>query len=118
MVIALTSARTVALTSTAATALIVCFGSYYGCHWRSRVFGLALGLVFQGAVSSVVSSVLASLRGNSPDVLRAMSPLSTGVCMSVWIYYFLKAENRSLAIYDSDVSKILGKHAVAEALHD
>jgi hypothetical protein len=118
MVIALTSARTVALTSTAATALIVCFGSYYGCHWRSRVYGLALGLTFQGAVGSTLSIVSTTMTARPPDVLRAMAPFSTCVCMSVWTYYFLKAENRSLAIYDSDVSKILGKHAVAEALHD
>jgi len=118
MVIARTSARTVALTSTAATALIACFGSYYGCHWRSRVYGLALGLVFQGAVSSILSVVSASMTGPSPDILGAMSPISNCICMSVWIYYFIKAENRALAIYDSDVSAILGKSAISEALHD
>jgi hypothetical protein len=118
MVIALTSGRTVALTSTAATALIVCFGSYYGCHWRSRVYGLALGLTFQGALNSTLFVVSSTIRGSTPDILRAMAPFSTCVCTLVWTYYFLRAENRSLAIYDSDVSKILGKHAVAEALHD
>lgn len=118
MVIARTSARTVALTSTAATALIVCFGSYYGCHWRSRVYGLALGLTFQGAVNSILDIVFASLTGSYPDILGAMVPFSHCICVLVWIYYFLKAENRSLSLYDSDVSKILGKHAVSEALHD
>ena len=118
MVITLTSDRTFSIACTAATILIVCFGSYYGCHWRSRVFGLALGLTFQGAVSSTLSVVSASMAGPSPDVLGAMAPFAHCVCVLVWTYYFLKAENRSLSLYDSDVSKILGKYAATEALHD
>jgi hypothetical protein len=118
MVLTLTSARTLSLITTAATILIVVFGSYYGAHWRSRVYGLALGLMFQGVVSSAITIVSASMSGPSPDLLRALSPFSASICVSVWIYYFVRAEKRALAIYDADVSKILGKRTTAEALHD
>jgi hypothetical protein len=118
MALALTSARTVALTTTAATILIVVFGSYYGAHWRSRVYGLALGLMFQGVVNSAITIAGAAVNGPPPDLFRALAPFSASICVSVWIYYFSRAENRALAIYDADVSKILGKRTTAEALHD
>jgi hypothetical protein len=118
VVLTLTSARTLSLITTAATILIVVFGSYYGAHWRSRVYGLALGLMFQGVVSSAITIVAASMSGPSPDLLRALTPFSASICVSVWVYYFSRAENRALAIYDADVSKILGKRTTAEALHD
>lgn len=110
MVIALTSARTFSLACTAATILIVCFGSYYGAHWRSRVYGLALGLMFQGVVNSAITITTANMTGPSPDLLRSLAPISSCVCVLVWIYYFLPPEQRALVIYDSDVSKILAEN--------
>jgi hypothetical protein len=118
MALTLTSARTVALITTAATILIAFFGGYYGAHWRSRVYGLALGLMFQGVVNSALTIAGAAVNGPPPDLFRALTPFSACICVSVWIYYFSRAEKRALAIYDADVSKILGKRTTAEALHD
>lgn len=118
MVLTLTSARTVALVTSASTILIVLFGSYYGAHWRSRVYGLALGLMFQEVVNSAFTIVAASISGPPPDLFQALTPFSGCICTSVWIYYFARDENRALALYDKDVAKILSKSTKAEALHD
>jgi len=113
MVITLTSDRTFSMACTAATILIVCFGSYYGAHWRSRVYGLALGLMFQGVVSSAITIASASMTAQFPDLLYALTPVSSCICFLVWTYYFLPPEQRALAIYDSDVSKILAEHSAS-----
>jgi hypothetical protein len=71
---------------------------------------MALGLMFQGVVNSVLTMVSASMTEPWPDVYGALTPFSSCVCVSVWIYYFMTSEKHALALYDSDVTKIIAKY--------
>jgi len=84
--------RTVSILQCGLLISLLLFSRYFSLSWRSRAFGIALGLGVYASVSLATSSIWLHLGAFGNRAVNLFTMATYHLCVLIWMFYLLRPE--------------------------